>query len=211
MWPEAMTEWKSRIAIKSGHGKPNQKKSVHELFAGAFRNKSSICEFRACFPKENTRIFTKMGEIHMNFSFWPFLWFGLPGRLLMQSKRRQDWGQWCEDRGQARGISKLILPLSEYGFAYGLKTETRQFSMNFSCEPHREGNGTCLCSSTDRVRFRLFPSTVWAGREYGLDWFRVRFRYPRRWERVPEPHAKQYSDSALVIQEPLPLKPRILV
>ena len=20
-----------------------------------------------------------MGEIHMNFSFWPFLWFGLPG------------------------------------------------------------------------------------------------------------------------------------
>ena len=38
----------------------------------------------------------------------------------------------------------------------------------------------CLCPSTDRVRFRLFPSTVWAGREYGLDWFRVRFRYPRR-------------------------------
>ena len=26
----------------------------------------------------------------------------------------------------------------------------------------------------------LFPSTVWAGREYGLDWFRVRFRYPLR-------------------------------
>ena len=48
-----------------------------------------------------------------------------------------------------------------------------------------------------RVRFRLFLSTVWAGRECGLDWFRVRFRYPRRWERVREPHAKQYSDSAL--------------
>ena len=34
---------------------------------------------RACFPKEkHTRIHTKMGEIHMNFSFWPFLWLGLP-------------------------------------------------------------------------------------------------------------------------------------
>ena len=70
--------------------------------------------------------------------------------------------------------------LSEYGFAYGLRTETRQFSTNFSCEPHGEGKETCLCPSTDRVRFRLFPSTVWAGREYGLDWFRVRFRYPLR-------------------------------
>ena len=29
--------------------------------------------------------------------------------------------------------------LSEYGFAYGLKTETRQFSTNFSCEPHGKG------------------------------------------------------------------------
>ena len=67
----------------------------------------------------------------------------------------------------------------------------------FACEPHREGKETCLCPSTDRVRFRLFPSTAWAGREYGLDWFRVRFRYPRRWERVREPHAKQHSDSTL--------------
>ena len=58
--------------------------------------------------------------------------------------------------------------------------ETRQFSTNFSCEPHGEGKETCLCPSTDRVRFRLFPSTVWAGGEYGLDWFRVRFRYPLR-------------------------------
>ena len=24
-----------------------------------------------------------MGEKFMNFSFWPFLWFGLPGRLLL--------------------------------------------------------------------------------------------------------------------------------
>ena len=28
--------------VRSGPGKPNQKKSVHELFAAAFRNKSSM-------------------------------------------------------------------------------------------------------------------------------------------------------------------------
>ena len=36
---------------------------------------------RACFPKErhqNSQNWTKF----MNFSFWPFVWFGLPGRLL---------------------------------------------------------------------------------------------------------------------------------
>ena len=96
------------------------------------------------------------------------------------------------------GFPELDQPLSEYGFAYGLKTETRQFSTNFSCEPHGEGKETCLCPSTDRVWFRLFPSTVWAVSKYGLDWFWVRFRYPRRWERVREPHAKQYSDSPLL-------------
>ena len=64
-------------------------------------------------------------------------------------------------------MSKETQPLSEYGFAYGLKTETRQFSTNFSCEPHVEGKETCLCPSTDPVRFRLFPSTVWAGLESG--------------------------------------------
>ena len=70
--------------------------------------------------------------------------------------------------------------LSEYGFAYSLKTGTCPFSTNVSCEPHGEGKETSLCPSTDRLRFRLFPSTVWAGREYGLDWFQVRFRYPLR-------------------------------
>ena len=37
---------------------------------------------RACFPKEkhqNSQKWTKF----MNFSFWPFLWFGLPGQLLI--------------------------------------------------------------------------------------------------------------------------------
>ena len=59
----------------------------------------------------------------------------------------------------------------------------------------RKGNTSCL--STAWVRFRLFPSTVWTGWQYGLDWFRVRFCYPLRWKRIREPHAKQYSDSTL--------------
>ena len=37
---------------------------------------------RACFPKENKHEFTKKWAKFMNFSFWPCLWFGLPGRLL---------------------------------------------------------------------------------------------------------------------------------
>ena len=67
---------------KSGVTPANQTKErpVHELFAGAFRNKSSICE-SCLFSQGKTPEFTKkMGEIHMNFSFCPFLWFGLPGR-----------------------------------------------------------------------------------------------------------------------------------
>ena len=36
---------------------------------------------RACFPREKTPEFTKWVKF-MNYSFWPFLLFGLPGRLL---------------------------------------------------------------------------------------------------------------------------------
>ena len=36
---------------------------------------------RACFPKEKHQNSQKWAKF-MNFSFWPFLWFGLPGRLL---------------------------------------------------------------------------------------------------------------------------------
>ena len=59
------------IFLWSGPGKPNQRKvSSHELFAGAFRNKSSICELSACFREEKTithhaffrKIFRKIGQ-----------------------------------------------------------------------------------------------------------------------------------------------------
>ena len=58
---------KPRTLIESGVTPANQTKErpVHELFPGAFRNKNSICEFRACFPKEKHQNFhTQMGEIH---------------------------------------------------------------------------------------------------------------------------------------------------
>ena len=88
----------------------------------------------------------------------------------------------CFLEGVAWNFSRLTPfgPRPKYGFAYGLNQETRQFSTNFSCEPHGEAKETYLCPRTDRVQFRLFPSAVWAGREYGLDWFRVRFHYPLR-------------------------------
>ena len=69
-------------------------------------------------------------------------------------------------------------PLSEYGFAYGLKTETRQFSKNFSCEPHGKLPKKRKHSSVRvqieygfdcfHVRFGLVVSTVWIGSEYGF-------------------------------------------
>ena len=46
---------------------------------------------RACFPKEKHKIIHRqMGEIFMNFSFWPFIWFGLPGRLLTKGPFRTE-------------------------------------------------------------------------------------------------------------------------
>ena len=66
--------------IRSGPGKPNQR-SVHELFAGAFPRTKVRHVNRARFPKEKHRNSQKWAKF-MNFSFWPFFWFGLPGRLL---------------------------------------------------------------------------------------------------------------------------------
>ena len=76
--------------LRSGVAPANQTKerSVHELFAGAFRNKSSICE-SCLFSQGKTPEFTKMGEIH-ELSFWAFFWFGLPGRLLIRWAKSRD-------------------------------------------------------------------------------------------------------------------------
>ena len=51
--------------IRSHPGKPKTKeRPVHELFPGTFRGTKVQFVNRACFPKEKTPEFTKMGEIH---------------------------------------------------------------------------------------------------------------------------------------------------
>ena len=44
---------------------------------------------RACFPKEKHQNSQQWAKF-MNFSFWPFLWFGLPGRLLRNECDRPE-------------------------------------------------------------------------------------------------------------------------
>ena len=68
----------------SGVAPANQTKerSVHGLFTdrGILEEKFNVnC---ACLPKEKHQNSQKWAKF-MNFSFWPFLWFGLPGRLLI--------------------------------------------------------------------------------------------------------------------------------
>ena len=75
------------------------------------------------------------------------------------------------------GCSAPILcqPLSEYGFAYGLKTETCQFQRNFSCEPHGQKRKHILSeyrlstvASISKMQFGMVGSTFWIGSEYGF-------------------------------------------
>ena len=63
------------MQLLSGVAPANQTKerSVHELFTGAFWNKSSIVN-RACFPEEKHQNSQKWAKF-MNYSFGPF--FGL--------------------------------------------------------------------------------------------------------------------------------------
>ena len=78
------------VRISHGHSWPSRRgvapanqtkeRPVHELFPGAFQNKSSMWTVLV-FPRK-TPEFTKKRAKFMNFSFWPFLWFGFaPGRL----------------------------------------------------------------------------------------------------------------------------------
>ena len=56
---------------------------------------------RACFPTEKHQNSQKWAKF-MNFSFWPFLWFGLPGRLLIFPL--------CQKRVQTLKFCKSSLP-----------------------------------------------------------------------------------------------------
>ena len=66
-------------------------------------------------------------------------------------------------------VSKHVFnqPLSEYGFAYGLKTEMCQFSNHFLVSPTAKERKQIL--SEHRL------STVSIVSKYGLDWSAVRF------------------------------------
>ena len=67
--------------LRSGPGKTNQRK----VSSSTFRRGIPELKFnvnRACFPKGEHQNSQKWAKF-MNFSFWPFLWFGLPGRLLI--------------------------------------------------------------------------------------------------------------------------------
>ena len=69
------------IFVRSGPGKSNQRKvSSWTFHRGVLEQKFNVN--RACFPKEKHQNSQKSAKF-MNFSFWPFLWFGLPGRLLI--------------------------------------------------------------------------------------------------------------------------------
>ena len=71
--PAKVQEWPRQT-------KPNQRKVGSWTFCrGIPEQKFNVN--RACFPKEKHQNSQKRAKF-MNFSFWPFLWFGLLGRLL---------------------------------------------------------------------------------------------------------------------------------
>ena len=77
--------------VRSHPGKPNQRKAS----SWTFRRGIPEWKFnlnRACFPKEKHQNSQKRAKF-MNFSFCPFLWFGLPRRLLIWGRGRRGGSQ----------------------------------------------------------------------------------------------------------------------
>ena len=84
------------VSFRSHPGKPNQRKASSRTFRrGIPEQKFNVN--RACFPKEKHQNSQKWAKF-MSFSFCPFLWFGLPGRLLI--------------RACGKGVLDTITPLS---------------------------------------------------------------------------------------------------
>ena len=110
--------------ISTGPGKPNQKKSVHELFGrGIPEQKFNMS--RACFPKEKHQNSQKWAKF-MNFSFWPFFWFGLPGRLLIKRRILWTWVFLQKER-ILPGVHKIGAAISGPRIADTNFTDTRIF------------------------------------------------------------------------------------
>ena len=66
--------------VRSHPGKPNQRKANSWTFPGG-KLEPKFDVNRTRFAKEKHQNSKKWAKF-MNFSFWPFLWFGLPGRVL---------------------------------------------------------------------------------------------------------------------------------
>ena len=87
--------------VRSGPGKPNQRKVSSWTFAGAFWNKKSMWIVLVFLRKKHQN--SQKCAKFMNSSFWPFLWFGLPGRALIGATGPTTLrGKWYSERGSER-------------------------------------------------------------------------------------------------------------
>ena len=90
--------------IRSGPGKPNQRKASSWTFPRAFRNKSSRCE-SCLFSQGKIPEFTKMGEIHELFVLALFLvWFAGATPDWKGPKWPKTGDNWREDGRTFRNI-----------------------------------------------------------------------------------------------------------
>ena len=83
-------------SIISGVAPANQKKGQFVSFSQGHSGTKVQCE-SCSFSQGKTPEFTQKWAKFMNFPFWPFLWFGLPGRLLISVKVK---------RGRQKGDGK---------------------------------------------------------------------------------------------------------
>ena len=74
-----ITEISSKITQESPRQTKPKKGQFMNFSRGIPEQKFDVN--RALFSQRKSPEFTKMGEIHINFSLWPFLWLGLPGQL----------------------------------------------------------------------------------------------------------------------------------
>ena len=134
-------------SIRSGPGKQNQRKvSSWTFHRGIPEQKFNVN--RACFPKENTRIH-KNGRNSWTFRFGrPFLWFGLPGRLLTQIENL------CSNLRKYRGINFSSLHNSRV-----ILSRSRNHTWKAQCLCAMEGSATMspkLWGNHCRHRYRTY-------------------------------------------------------
>ena len=112
-------------SVRSGPSKPNQRKVSSWTFrSGIPEQKFNVN--RACFPKEKHQNSQKWAKF-MNFLFWPFLWFGLPGRLLTYCYRQK--GIFEMRLGHPISRAQVFAPLT----SKWLKQQKLKFSQKASC------------------------------------------------------------------------------